>query len=86
MLATYEAVLQGNKLKWKNPIPRRIAKRDNVTVYVTILDEKATASEKMIQGRKMADALESLSVLEERSITDPLAWQVEVRQDRPLPR
>ncbi|NHZ72727.1 MAG: hypothetical protein GWP17_06560 [Aquificales bacterium] len=83
---TYKAILQDNKLEWKDAIPRQITKHDKISVYVTILDETATASEKTAQGRKMADALASLSVLDKRSIADPLEWQAKNRQDRPLPR
>ncbi|MCP4423840.1 MAG: hypothetical protein GY803_05045 [Chloroflexi bacterium] len=83
---TYEAILQDNKLEWKDAIPRQITKHSKVAVYVTILDELTATSEKIAQGRKMAQALASLSALDERSIVDPLKWQAETRQDRPLPR
>lgn len=86
MSMTYKATLQDNKLEWEDAIPRQISKQDKVSVYVTILDETMTASEKTAQGRKMADALASLSSLAQRSIADPLQWQAEIRQDRPLPR
>lgn len=86
MLMTYEATLQGNKLEWKDAIPYQLVKHGKVTVYVTILDKPDAASEKTAQGRKMADALTSLAMLDKRSITDPLEWQAETRQDRPLPR
>ena len=87
MLMTYEAILEGNKLKWKGAAPRQTVEKKEVAVYVTILDtpplEEARAQ---AQGRKMADALAALAALDNRSITNPLAWQEEVRQDRPLPR
>ncbi len=86
MLTTYEAVLKGNKLKWKNAAPQQTAKKEWVDVYVTVLDKSSDAPERQVQGRKMAEALAALAALGSRSITDPLVWQKEIRQDRPLPR
>ena len=82
MLLTYEAILEGNVLKWKGAAP----KQDNVAVYVTLLNEPLDAAEKAIQGRQMGDALAALATLGERSIPDPIVWQEEMRLERPLPR
>ena len=87
MLMTYEAILEGNKLKWKGAAPRPTADKKEVAVYVTILETPPHEEpQAQPQGRKMADALAALAALDNRSITDPLAWQEEARQDRPLPR
>ncbi len=83
---TYKATLQGNKLEWKDAIPRQITDRRQVAVYVTILDDPVPTPEKTEQGRKMAQALAVLSTLDDRSIANPIEWQAEIRQDRPLPR
>ena len=82
MLLTYEAILEGNVLKWKGEAP----KQDNVAVYVTLLDKPLDAAEKARQGSQMGDALAALATLDERSITEPIAWQAEMRRERPLPR
>jgi hypothetical protein len=87
MLMTYEAILEGNKLKWKGAAPRQVTEKREIAVYVTILDTPPHEEPKApAQGREMADALAALAALDNRSITDPLAWQEETRQDRPLPR
>lgn len=87
MLMTYEAILEGDKLKWKGAAPQQTAVQKEIAVYVTILDTPPLEELKTeASGRKMADALAALAALENRSIPDPLAWQEEVRQDRPLPR
>ena len=84
MLMTYEATLEGNKLKWKGAAPKQIAENKQLAVYVTILDSPPEEPQTPAQGRKMAEALASLAALENRSITDPLVWQEETRQDRPV--
>ena len=86
MLMTYEAILEGNKLKWKGAAPQQTAEKSRIDVYVTLLDKSPDAPDRRIQGRKMAEALAILAALNTRSIIDPLAWQNEIRQDRPLPR
>ena len=59
---------------------------DAVVVYVTILDEPAVAPEINQQGERMAAALEQLAAVNALAdIADPVAWQQEMRQDRPLP-
>ena len=53
---------------------------------VNILGKNPYSTEQSSNGRKMAEALEKLAGLKaERSITDPLEWQREVRTDRSLP-
>ncbi len=86
MLQTYEAILQGNKLKWKGAAPHQVDKHRKIAVHVTLLENITDVSEAADQGPKMAAALASLAALRERSIADPVAWQKESRQDRPLPR
>lgn len=84
MLATYPAVLKGDRLEWSQATPPLPSSGEGVPVYVIILSgsEEATAP----QGERMATILSQLAagggIL---SIPDPLAWQREIRQDRPLP-
>ncbi len=86
MFMTYEAILEGDKLKWKGSVPQQVSAKGQIAVYVTLLEEVPEVLEKQEQGQKMAEALSKLAALNERSIADPLLWQKELRQDRPLPR
>lgn len=84
MLQTYKAVLKGNQLEWLGEIPEALQAEQAVTVEVTILDEPAAARAE--RGRKMAEALRELAAINAFShIDDPVAWQREMREDRPLP-
>jgi len=48
--------------------------------------KKAGKEKNEQRGQKMADILEKISKTKAFSeIADPLAWQKEIRQDRPLP-
>ncbi len=84
---TYRAVLKGNRLEWRGEIPPEIAREREVPVDVTILrDEHSSASRAGNTGERMAAALEKLAASQAvTSIEDPVAWQREVRRDRPLP-
>lgn len=86
MLMTYEAILQGNKLKWKGTAPMQVTSQKEIRVYVTLLDAIPDTPENEERGQKMVAALSALAALGNHSIPDPLAWQKEIRQDRPLSR
>ena len=82
-MRTYKALLQGNRLEWLEEAPA--AQTDApVSVYVTVLEHEP-ASEQQRRGHAMAALLEQLA---ERhtfaAIPDPVQWQRELRQDRPL--
>lgn len=84
MLPTYKAVLKGNQLQWLGEIPEALEAEQEVIVEVTILDEPAAARAE--RGQKMAEALRELAAINAFSyIDDPVAWQREMRADRPLP-
>ncbi len=84
---TYRAVLKGDHLEWRGEIPPEIAKERAVPVDVTIQrDERFSSSRAANAGERMAAALEKLAASQAvASIEDPVAWQREVRRDRPLP-
>jgi hypothetical protein len=83
---TYKAILRGNHLEWNEDAPDQIAQEDAVVVYVTILGEPVVPSAVIQQGQRMAAALEQLAAVNVLAdLTDPVAWEQEVRQDRPLP-
>ena len=80
MLHTYEAVLEGDRIRWTGEKPPAA---QPVRVHVTVLDEQKQDAPR---GAEMAEALEKLSETEAFSeIEDPSAWQREVRRDRALP-
>lgn len=85
MLQTYKATLRGNILEWSEDVPKQ-SEDIAIEVYVTVLSNGQTSSDKLTQGKRMAEALEKLassnSLVE---IIDPVAWQREQREERTLP-
>jgi hypothetical protein len=84
MFRTYEAILNGDRLEWSNGGPETNRPvRVQVTVVDPILDE--TPEQRRARGKAMADALRRLAELGTfKEITDPVAWQREIRKDKPL--
>ena len=86
MLQTYRAVLRGNWLEWIGAAPEQVKDENEITVEVTILGDAWAESVERERGLKMAEALEALAEVNAlANITDPVAWQREIREDRPLP-
>jgi hypothetical protein len=85
-MKTYKAILRNNQLEWTEPAPDRTLREQAVTVYVTIPEETPSPAVLNRQGQNMAAALERIAADEAMTeITDPVAWQREIRQDRVLP-
>jgi hypothetical protein len=82
MLRTYKAILHDNQVEWLEQPPE---KSGAVQVYITVLEERAP--ELLPQrGRVMAAALAELARRGTfAEITDPVAWQRELRSERALP-
>lgn len=82
MINTYRAILDGNQLRWIDT-PPQITK--SVEVQITLLKETTQAALRE-RGQKMVRALEALAKINPLSgINDPIEWQRNIRQDRPLP-
>ena len=83
MQETYEAILRGDHLEWSGENRPDLGSHEQpVAVRVTILGEATPVGD----GRLMAEALERLSSMQALpSLTDPAAWEREVRRERPLP-
>ena len=80
-METYRAILKGNQLEWTDPAP--VDLNPEQPVEVTILEERDQTANR---GKRMAEALEKLAASDAFSeISDPSAWQREIRKDRPLP-
>jgi hypothetical protein len=79
---SYTGILRDNHIEWTPPAPPHLS-ADGVRVQVTLLGPVADAAS---QGRRMAAALAQLAATESTAeITDPMAWERTVRQDRELP-
>lgn len=76
---TYEGILKDDQIEWQGEAPPR---GRPIRVHVTVLDGEEEAA----RGKQMAKALNRLA--EGRAfedVDDPVQWQRELRQDRPLP-
>ena len=82
MLRTYKAILRDNQVEWLEPPPE---KSGTVQVHITVLEEPVPELVPK-RGRVMAEALAELARRGTfAEITDPVAWQRELRSERALP-
>lgn len=86
MLPTYKAILRGDHLEWQGDRPEPSAIGPEVEVHVTLLRSPAPPESEAERGRKMREALERIAARGTLAalIPDPVAWQREIRKDRPL--
>ncbi|XWK87885.1 MAG: hypothetical protein U7127_27490 [Phormidium sp.] len=83
MLRTFEAVLKGNCLEWSKDAPQESDRP--VKVYVTFLEEDSSLSAD-IRRQKIGEIFQKLAATNVfANVSDPVEWQRELRQDRPLP-
>lgn len=82
MLTTYRAILNGDRIKWLDTPPAQL---DGVEVNITLTQTSTVLS----HADRMRALEEVLKLLAESNpfeeIEDPVAWQREMRKDRPLP-
>jgi hypothetical protein len=82
MLRTYKAILHGDHVEW---VDQRPEQTQPVPVHITPLEDNPVDSASA-RGRVMAEALAALASRGTfAAITDPVAWQREVRHERTLP-
>jgi hypothetical protein len=82
MLRTYKAILHGDQVEWLEKPPEKVSA---VQVHITVLEEPASESTRE-RGRVMAEALAALAQRGTfAAVTDPVAWQRELRAERALP-
>lgn len=81
MARTYRAVLRGDRVEWIDPPPNN---QSAIPVHIILMQNAPNGPG--TRGGAMADALEDLARMGGLpSITDPIAWQRDVREDRSLP-
>ena len=84
MSNTYRAVLKGDHLEWVDHKPDN-AEDKPLDVQVKVLD-RGISSQRKSRGAEMAAWLKKIADRGGvKSIQDPVAWQREIRKDRPLP-
>jgi hypothetical protein len=82
MLRTYKAILHGDHVEWLDKPPEQT---QPVPVHITLLEEVPLEPARE-RGQVMAEALAALASRGTfAAITDPVAWQREVRHERTLP-
>ena len=83
-MRTYRALLRGDHLEWLGEAPEPQPEAP-LRVHVTVLEQEPPA-EVHARGHAMAALLEQLAKRRTFStITDPVRWQRELRQERVLP-
>ena len=80
MNQSYRGILHGNHIEWTGPRPESAGP---VEVEVVLLAAMATRQQS--DGKTMAEALRAIADAGGPAIDDPVAWQRELRKDRPLP-
>ena len=81
----YDAVLRGDTLEWTGARPAELEQTKPIPVHVLLREETQTIAEEE-RKRQLGEALDALVKLNPfREIDDPVAWQREMRVDRPLP-
>lgn len=81
MFPTYRALLKDNQLEWLDDKPLLTDK--TATVYVTLIEEPKTTTSPSQATEILAKIAELNGSI--KQIIDPVEWQRETRQDRPLP-
>jgi len=83
MLEKYRATIHGDTIEWKGDVPDEVATNGVMEVFVTRVGEPAN---RVPNGQRAMAALERIAENGGiQSIVDPVAWQREIRKDRPLP-
>ena len=86
MPATYRAVLQGNRLEWRDEEPEELPPDRKVEVVVTILDDLESPVDAKARGAAIVEPLRKLAAAGgPKGFGDPAKWQREMRKERALP-
>ncbi|MBP9664853.1 MAG: hypothetical protein KBD94_09535 [Pyrinomonadaceae bacterium] len=80
----YKATIHGATVEWESDAPTELADRGEIRVEMTLISARNDLPRS--DGKKMAEALARIAARGGvKSIPDPVAWQREIRKDRPLP-
>ena len=80
MKRVYKAVLLGDRVEWLDGAPDADGP---IQVYVSIPEVKGADDDEITPVSQYFQALADMGTFDE--IEDPVAWQREIRKDRPLP-
>ena len=85
MSMTHKAILRGDRVEWLGKAPDTNG-GGGVAVQITVLTQPE-AADVDAQRRAVTEALEALAKrgTYASDVVDPVEWQREIRQDRPLP-
>ena len=82
MKRAYKAVLHGDRVEWLDGVPETDGP---IQVYITVSNSPDLEGPES-KGQTVFDALQALADMGAfDEIEDPVAWQREIRKDRPLP-
>jgi len=84
MLNSYKARIdEGEHINWLGKVPSGLSRGRSLDVEICLVSKLITS--KQHNGKKMAEILENLAALNAtEAISDPVAWQREVRMEHPL--
>ena len=86
MLNTLKAVVEGDRIRWQEPVDDILDKDHAVEVLVTVLKNREAGISPAERGKRRVAALQKLAAMNAfSSIEDPVQWQREGREDRDLP-
>jgi hypothetical protein len=86
MPRTYKAILRGDRVQWLGDAPDTNGGIPVEVIVVSDTDRRASPDDTEVRRRQVHEALEALAASNPfAEITDPIAWQREIRKDRPLP-
>ncbi len=82
MRRAYKAILHGDRVEWLDGAPDADG---TLPVYIT-LSEVSVSEDPELEGKTTFEILQGLADMGAfAEIEDPVAWQREIRKDRPLP-
>ena len=82
MKRAYKAILRGDHVRWLNGAPDE---KGPLLVEVTVTKE-LDPDEEAVLSKSVFELFQELADMDAFSeIEDPVAWQREIRKDRPLP-
>jgi hypothetical protein len=85
MASTYKATLHGDRLEWRGGAPDVPPDRDVDVIVKVVGSFRPSGEDEAGRGARAAAALERIAAAGGPGIEDPLAWEREMREERPLP-